>query len=300
MGRVLVVDKPSGMTSHDVVERIRRSSRVRKVGHTGTLDPGATGVLVVLVGKATRLAHFFVDDVKEYRGHMILGVTTDTQDADGKVLETRDPGGVTRSAVERALAGFVGTIKQVPPMVSAIKHEGTPLYVLARKGIVIERQARTINIERLDLLGFEPPAVEFGVVCSSGTYVRTLAADVGEVLGCGAHLGQLNRTRVGPFDIGQALPLGQVERAGRDVESLGVSMLDALPDFPILRIDEDEEETISTGGSVEVDAERLPGPGEGEFVRITSDGVELAAVGRREAGEGNVVVKPVRVFVDAP
>jgi len=301
MNRVLIVDKPQGMTSHDVVVRLRRSSGIRKIGHSGTLDPAATGVMLVLVGRATKIARFLVELEKEYRGHMILGRTTDTQDAAGRVTGERDASGVTREQVEAAFARFVGEIEQVPPMVSAVKHEGTPLYVLARKGVEVERKPRTVTIERLRLLGFEPPRVAFGVVCSKGTYVRTLAADVGEVLGCGAHLGGLERVRVGEFGVGDARPLEELEELGKDVGEVGLSMYEALSAFPLVALEPDERDTVTTGGSIVVDVDRVP-PGDVGYVRLTAGtDEELVAVGEcglSPDGSGERTVRPVRVFAE--
>jgi len=291
LNRVLVIDKPAGMTSHDVVARVRRVLRTRRVGHTGTLDPAATGVLIVLVGKATRLAQFFVDLDKEYRGRMTLGVETDTQDAEGAVVARRDASGVTRRDVERALEGFVGGIEQVPPMVSALKRGGTPLYVLARRGEVVEREARAVRVDRFRMLSFEPPEVEFELACSRGTYVRTLAADVGGRLGCGAHLSALVRTRVGPFGVEQALSLEEVGAAR--VSLPGLSMFEALPFMPDVRVSGREAEALSTGAAIELAVERLGSAGRGGelgdagvgtagagHVRLSLDGVELLGVGR--------------------
>lgn len=299
MDRVLVVDKPRGLTSHDVVERIRRSSRVPKVGHAGTLDPTATGVLLILIGKATRLAQFLAEAPKEYRGHMLLGRTTDSQDLAGRVLAEQAYDDVTQEDVERAFERFTGEIDQIPPMVSAIKHRGVPLYALARKGIVVDREPRRVLVERLALLGFAPPDVEFEVVCSKGTYVRTLAADVGEALGCGACLGALERRRVGPFPIEHAISLRDVEALGRNVDTAGCSMLEALPGFPSLKVDLSEASLLASGSAITVSPERV-GPAAGEYVRVTPDGVRLLAIGRPSpapggAGEG-LVVQPVRVF----
>jgi len=319
LGRVLIVDKPAGMTSHDVVDRIRRATRVRKVGHSGTLDPGATGVLVVMVGKATRLAQFLVDLEKEYRGHMTLGIATDTQDGEGRVIAEREAGGVTRADVEEAFGRFEGEIQQVPPMVSALKRDGTPLYVLARRGIVVDREARQVTVRRLRLLEFASPSVGFEAICSRGTYVRTLAADVGEALGCGAHLADLRRTRVGGFGIDRALKLDEIARVRADVESIGLSMFEALAPFPALEVSEWEESALSNGGAIEVSRERLAA--DASYVRLTTNGSDLVAIGRlsravpesdaaegdgpeSRAGEGSapdgsgIVVKPVRVFVD--
>ncbi|MBM3306896.1 MAG: tRNA pseudouridine(55) synthase TruB [Candidatus Eisenbacteria bacterium] len=299
MDRVLVIRKPPGLTSHDVVERIRRSSRERRVGHAGTLDPSATGLLLVLVGRATRLAQFLADAEKEYRGHMLLGRITDTQDLTGRVLEERPCDGVTRERVERAFEGFTGHIQQVPPMVSALKHQGTPLYALARKGITVERAPRSVLVRRLGLLAFDPPDVEFEVVCSKGTYVRTLAADVGEVLGCGACLGELERRRIGRFTMDAALALGDVEALGRDVAVFGCSMFDALADLPSLTVDGNEAALLATGGSIRVSPERVQAA-PGGHVRVTRNGAELLAVGRVDAaphgGPGDAAIHPIRVF----
>jgi tRNA pseudouridine55 synthase len=299
--RVLVIDKPSGMTSHDVVQRVRRSSGVRRVGHAGTLDPSATGVLVVLVGRATRLAHFLADDEKHYRGEMILGTATDTQDATGEVVATEPTAGITRADIERTFADHVGTIEQVPPMASAIKQDGVRLYVLARKGITVPRKPRRVVVHRLALLEYRQPVAEFEVTCSKGTYVRTLAHDVGRALGCGAHLGRLRRERSGRFRIADAVPLGEVERARRALDRVGLSMFEACDPWPSLEVDRDELNAIATGTAIEVDQARLAGAG--GLVRITADGRTLAAVGRcdRTGGGGDGprrIVRPVRVFVE--
>lgn len=301
MDRLLVVNKPAGMTSHDVVDRVRRASGIRRVGHTGTLDPSATGVLVVMVGRATRLAQFFVDDEKDYRGEIILGTATDTQDAEGKVVSTAKIAGITAADVETAFAGFVGAIEQVPPMVSAIKHDGTPLYVLARRGVTVPREPRRVLVRRLQLTEYREPVAEFEATCSKGTYVRTLAHDVGRALGCGAHLGRLSRERVGRFRIGDAVSLDEVARAGRDLGRIGFSMFDACAPWPALEVDPAELNAIATGTPIEVEETRL-GSSAG-FVRITSDGEALAAVGRSDDAPGQAggtlrTVRPVRVFVE--
>ncbi len=307
MNRILVIDKPRGLTSHDVVARVRRITRVKKVGHAGTLDPAATGVLVVLVGKATRLAQFFVDLDKRYRGRVVLGVTTDTQDAEGKVESTADVSGVTRPQIEDAFEAFEGRTEQIPPMVSALKRDGTPLYVLARRGEVVERAPRPITISEMKILSVEMPEVEFEMTCSRGTYVRTVAADIGERLGCGAHLGKLVRIAVGPFQVDDATTLDELAGALADTEGTGYSMYDALSFMPEVRVTEREVEALSTGGAVEIDLERL-GDHVGSFVRLSADGSELIAVGRRvEAVPGNggdeavpdrIRIQPVRVFVE--
>ena len=207
---VLVVNKPSGITSHDVVGFVRRKFNMRRVGHAGTLDPMATGVLVVLLGKSTKLFEQFVAFDKTYRATLRLGVKTSTADIMGKVVEEKPCAGLDSARVEEALLRFQGEIQQKPPMVSAVKHKGQRLYKIARQGIEVERAPRTVRIDQLKMLRFDLPDVEFFMSCSKGTYVRQLAEDVGEVLGCGACISQIERLKVGPFDISQAVTLEEL------------------------------------------------------------------------------------------
>lgn len=203
---LLLVDKPRDWTSHDVVGFLRSRYRLAKVGHGGTLDPMATGLLVILLGKGTKLSDQVMAGEKWYEGTVTLGATTNTQDADGEVLETRPvPADLTAGQVEKALAGFTGDILQIPPMVSAIKKDGVPLYKLARQGKEIEREPRPVVIHALELLRFEPPELDLRIRCGKGTYVRTLAHDLGESLGCGAHLSALRRTGSGQFKVADAV-----------------------------------------------------------------------------------------------
>lgn len=204
---LLLVDKPSGMTSHDVVARIRHHFRLRKVGHGGTLDPMATGLLVILLGRGTKLSNQVMGSDKTYEGVMQLGASTDTQDCDGQVISERDASGVTREAIEEQMRLRVGDQMQTPPMVSAVKMGGVPLYKLARQGQVIEREPRLIHVYEFRLTAFEPPRATFVLRCTKGTYVRTLCSDIGEVLGCGAHLAALRRTVSGPLRVEDAIPL---------------------------------------------------------------------------------------------
>ena len=204
----LAVNKSAGMTSHDVVARVRRRFGYQKTGHAGTLDPMAEGVLVLGMGRdATRRLGAIMGEDKEYRVVMVLGTATDSQDAEGKVLERRPWNGVTKEAVLTALDRFKGAQNQVPPMHSALKHQGQPLYRLARRGLVVPREARPIFIHELELCAFDGPEVALRIVCSKGAYVRTLCADIGAALGCGAHMKYLVRTRVGGFLLKDALPL---------------------------------------------------------------------------------------------
>lgn len=205
-GGVLNIDKPAGMTSHDVVNVVRRLSGVRRTGHTGTLDPLATGVLLLCIGRATRLSEYLVGQDKQYEAAVRLGQETNTYDAEGEIVAEK-PVTVGREAIESALNHFRGAISQVPPMFSAVKKEGKPLYELARKGVVVERPPRKVTIYHLDLVDWTPPLLRLDVTCSSGTYIRSLAHDLGQLLGCGGHITALRRTAVGHFSVGEAVPL---------------------------------------------------------------------------------------------
>ena len=213
---ILLVDKPVDWTSHDVVNCVRRRFRIRKVGHCGTLDPGATGLLVLVLGRATKLSARFSGQDKTYAGIMRLGVETDTQDADGTVTGTADVSAVTEDEVRSVSSRFVGNLEQVPPMVSAVKKDGQPLYKLARKGKVVERDARPITIYRLTVADVRLPDVDFEVECSKGTYVRTLCVDIGTELGCGAHLLSLRRLRSGRFPVEDSFPIDTIKNWERE------------------------------------------------------------------------------------
>ena len=217
---LVVVDKPAGWTSHDVVARLRRIYGLRRVGHAGTLDPDATGVLLVGLGRATRLLRFLTETGKVYRGEVAFGVATDTLDAAGAETARRPMPGLTRADLEAVLPRFLGTIAQIPPMVSAIKVDGRRLHERARAGEVVERAPRTVRIDRLDIEEFTPgddPRARLLVECGSGTYIRSLAADLGEAAGGCAHLAWLRRLQVGPFPIDEAHTLEEIEGAPEQV-----------------------------------------------------------------------------------
>jgi len=211
MSNILIVDKPSGMTSHDVVDFARKRLGIKKMGHCGTLDPMATGVLVLLLDKATKLSAKLSNDEKEYVCAMELGSSTDTQDASGRILKTSDTAGLTEDAVKGALLSFKGEQEQIPPMVSAKHHKGVRLYKLARRGIEVERQPRLIEIKEIEFITMSGQDVKFRVTCSKGTYIRTLCHDVGERLGSGAHMKQLRRIRSGDYRIADALKLEELK-----------------------------------------------------------------------------------------
>ncbi|MCK4739136.1 MAG: tRNA pseudouridine(55) synthase TruB [Deltaproteobacteria bacterium] len=207
MDGVLVIDKPSGCTSHDVVSRVKRMLRAKKVGHLGTLDPMATGVLPLVINRATKWATKLEGSEKEYLAVMKLGEETDTQDAEGQVIATKGFDGIGSDEIKEVFARFTGKVEQLPPMYSAVKKNGVPLYKLARKGITIERTPKLIEIEEIELQKLELPFVTFRVACSRGTYIRTLCSDIGEALGTHAHLTSLRRTVSGRFKVDSALAL---------------------------------------------------------------------------------------------
>jgi tRNA pseudouridine55 synthase len=207
---LLLVDKPSGPTSHDVINRLRHLTGMRRFGHAGTLDPLATGLLLVGAGRATRLLEYLIGQPKRYEAAVHLGQRTDTYDAQGRVIEEH-PVSLTADEIEEALAGFRGSIVQYAPAYSAVKREGQPLYKLARQGADVERPPRNVTIHRLDIRSWQPPLVELEVSCSSGTYIRALADDLGQTLGCGGHISALRRTAVGDFAVDQAVPFDDLE-----------------------------------------------------------------------------------------
>lgn len=227
---VLLIDKPSDHTSHDVVARLRGILKMKRIGHAGTLDPMATGLLVVLVGKATTLSQYLMSNDKEYTGTITLGVVTNTQDAEGEVVETRPVPELTEDAVRAALNGFLGDQYQTPPMFSAIKINGRPLYKSARAGEEVEREPRFIRVTRFDLTRWASPELDFVVRSTKGTYVRTLAHDLGQRLGCGAHLSALRRTASGALHVDRAVTLEQLAAmTPSEIDAVLIPMLEAAP-----------------------------------------------------------------------
>jgi len=212
MSGVLLVDKPTDHTSHDVVARLRGKLQMRKIGHAGTLDPMATGLLIMLIGKATRISQYLISLDKEYMGTITLGTITDSQDAEGQVMETRPVPAYSEEEVRAAVQTFLGDQYQMPPMFSAIKIKGVPLYKKARKGEDVEREPRFIRVANYEVTRFELPEIDFRLNCSKGTYVRTLAHDLGQKLGCGGHLSALRRTATDHFKVSQALTLDEIQK----------------------------------------------------------------------------------------
>jgi tRNA pseudouridine55 synthase len=211
MDGILVVDKPQGWTSHDVVNFIRRRFNIKKAGHAGTLDPVATGVLVVLLNGYTKFSNEFMSDYKEYKAVLTLGKTTDTQDSTGRVIKMQSVPDLKRQDVEKVLENFRGEIEQVPPMFSAVKVRGQRLYKLARRGEEIQRNPRKITITALELEKFQLPNISVSVVCNKGTYIRTLCEDIAKALGCTGHMSYLRRTRSGAFSVGQAVSIEKLK-----------------------------------------------------------------------------------------
>jgi tRNA pseudouridine55 synthase len=294
---LVVVDKPGGLTSHDVVARVRRLVGTRKVGHAGTLDPMATGILLLGVGKGTRLlGHLALAD-KTYAATVRLGVATTTDDAEGEVVSRADASGLGEEAVRAAASAFVGDVEQVPSTVSAIKVDGRRAYALAREGREVALEARPVTVHRLDVLAVRAEVadgtpvldVDVEVHCSTGTYVRALARDLGAALGVGGHLTRLRRTSVGPAGADQAADLSAAVEAGRlDV----VPLAEVVPRFfPCLALDEDQARDVSFGRALDV---ALPGDG-GPVGLIAPDGTFLALYRAVEGAEPRAV--PVAVFV---
>lgn len=249
MDGILNINKPAGKTSYSIVAAVKRLSGERRVGHAGTLDPDASGVLPVCLGRGTRIIEFLVDTTKTYRAVIELGKATDTYDGSGRITRQEDPSGIDRQQLEATLASFHGTIRQTPPMYSALKHKGQPLYTLARAGINVERKSRTVKIHRLELIRWEPPLVTIEIECGKGTYIRSLAHDLGQSLGCGAYLKSLVRTRCGIFDIKDAIAMSQMEEAFHFGywEHFLYPIDIVLQDFSAIVVDEAAEEAMKKG-----------------------------------------------------
>jgi tRNA pseudouridine55 synthase len=309
---VLAVNKPAGWTSHDVVAKLRPLFQGLKVGHAGTLDPAATGVLPILIGQATRVAEFLVEWDKEYETVLRLGQVTDTQDATGVILEQHSVTGITLERVRAETARFVGRTMQVPPMYSAVKIAGVPLYRSARAGRTVEREPREVTIHRLDVLGMDGPDIRLRVVCSKGTYIRTLCADLGQALGPGGHAALLVRTRVGPLHLDQARTIDSIveEREMEKGPVVSLSLDQALNMFAAGTVDEETARRARHGMPVPLRdvtwtqaAVATCGDG-GRMVRIHDPqgrilGLGFVAAGSGESGDLDGVVRMRKVFASS-
>jgi tRNA pseudouridine55 synthase len=302
---VINVNKPSGMTSHDVVDRIRALAGTRRVGHTGTLDPMATGVLPICVGQGTRIAQFLLAVDKEYLVEMLLGMVTDSQDTTGKVLEENPVTAISEEEIRSVLERFTGEIEQVPPMISAKKYQGKRLYKLAREGVEVERKPCKIVIQGLELVNLDLPRVRFHLACSKGTYVRTLCHDIGAALGPGAAMCGLVRTRCGSFCIDDSVSLGDLEDQGIRPENV-FSLDDALSCYPAIRVGELEERQVVmgqaiTGAGILESSDSFEA---GSLVRVRGPHRNLLAVARALLGSDKLdrmganlrTIQPIKVF----
>jgi tRNA pseudouridine55 synthase len=292
---VVIIDKPEGITSHDAVQEIKRSLAAAKVGHTGTLDPFATGVLVMGINQGTKLIPFLDKTGKAYKAVMVLGASTDTYDVTGKVVATGDIGGVTERDIESAFSRFVGDILQQPPAFSAVKVDGVRLYKLARSGAEIpEQQARPVHIHSLRPVDFSPPRVSFEVVCSPGTYIRSLAADIGRMLGTGAYLERLTRTASGPFTLEAAHRLSEFTALGLSGYGAVIGLREAVADMMEIPISDQEAALVANGGFLcwsRPDAMRT-----GATVKLVHEG-KLVALAKVMDQNIKANLKPFKVFV---
>jgi tRNA pseudouridine55 synthase len=288
---VLVVDKGRGATSFDVVAIVRRRLGVRRIGHAGTLDPDATGVLPILVGEATKITPYLVDQDKEYLATVRFGLTTDTHDVSGRVLLETPVDDLVPARLEDVCRGFVGHIKQVPPMYSAVHHQGRRLYELARAGIEVERAPREVTIRSIAVEKIDGPLVTLRVVCGKGTYVRVLAADLGTALGCGGAVASLVRCRVGPFELRDAVSWPDLMEGGHELWSRVRPVEAALAGWPVVRLDGPGAATFGHGQPADV----IPAAAGTEgFVRVHDIAGPMIGVGELMAGGSKV--RPVRIL----
>ena len=301
---ILVVDKPKGITSYDVVRELKPGMRGVKIGYLGTLDPLATGVLPILLGEGTKLAPFLEEGMKIYEATILLGITTDTQDKEGKILQSVDIGGydLSQQRVEGVIHSFRGKITQLPPMYSALKQGGKPLYKLARKGEEVQRVPREVEINEVQITELDPPSLHLHIECSKGTYIRTLAHDIGEQLECGAHLTALRRTRNGFFSLEDALSLADIKgllNKGKLKERI-FSLSQAMSFLPAIAVGDANALLIRNGQTISVEGLPLRSEDIGKAVRILVEGGGgLVAVGELQRGEEGIVLRPLRVFHDA-
>ncbi len=307
MNGILLINKPANITSHDVVAAVRKLFRIKKVGHAGTLDPFATGLLLLCIGKATKIVRYLMDCDKEYIAMMKLGETTDTQDCTGTIVEQRPVPSISEHHILNVFTRFTGEISQIPPMYSARKVEGERLYTLARQGKTVPRKSQQVTVHTLELLEYSLPYLRFRAGCSKGTYIRTLAFDIGEALGCGAHLTALERTRIGQFSLNQAYSLEQTAQLGSDTarQDWLISMDEALSFFPGIRLCETDATRLTHGVRVFLPVEEYT-EGNGQhfseqIVRIyNAAGIFIALAGRtavKQHGDVWWQLQPLNVFI---
>jgi len=290
---IINVLKPPGMTSHDVVAFLRRLVHIKKIGHGGTLDPAAAGVLPVFIGKATKAIEFFENTDKEYVAEMRLGITTDTGDSEGNILSTRRVNAGIQS-INNVLGQFTGKIEQIPPMYSAVRHNGKKLYELARQGITVQRKPRTVEIKSLELIYYEENTVTFRTICSKGTYIRTLCEDIGRKLECGAYLSCLVRTRVGPFHIDRSYTIEEIEQnvSGNDTEKMIIPIDEGLAFLPAVLLPEMGKNNLSVGSVFYCGCNNETC----DFVRLYSNGIFIG-VAKTERQQKTSSLRLVKTFL---
>ena len=300
---VLNVYKEKGFTSHDVVAKLRGIAGQKKIGHTGTLDPDAEGVLPVCLGKATKLCDLLTDKDKTYEAVMLLGITTDTQDISGTILEEKSTDGITKDMAEEVIRGFVGDYDQIPPMYSALKVQGKKLYELARQGIEVERKARRVRIIDIEILEADLPRVRMSVTCSKGTYIRTLCDDIGQKLGCGACMEKLLRTRVERFKIEDSLKLSEIQELKDQgkLETILLSIDSMFPDLAKVTLDEATSCAVKNGNIFYREGICRVSPDKNEFddeekVLVYDDMERFVAI--YQYHEENKYFKIVKMFFD--
>jgi len=303
MHGILNLNKPQGLTSRKVVSRVQKTFKFKKIGHAGTLDPEATGVLPLCIGKATKIAPFLLDCPKTYLATMKLGVMTDTDDASGKVVETHSYI-LGRERIQEIIKSFLGEINQIPPMYSALKYKGRRLYELAREGKEVDRAPRTVTIFHIEVRNIHDPFVTFEVTCSRGTYIRTLCRDIGLKAGYGAHLFHLIRTRVGMFDLAQSLSLDQLEKMTvEEVKQVLWSLADSLSFLPSVTVKEEGEARLSHGQALHAEHLLSPLPSGLKERRIKAQNergeclaiVEIARKGEKEGDD--LLLTPLKVLL---
>jgi len=291
---ILLLDKPLGRSSNSALQKVRYLFNAKKAGHTGSLDPLATGVLPLCFGQASKVTSFLLDSDKRYRCTAQLGVTTTTGDKEGDELEVRDITPFTEDDIEKVLTDYRGDIEQIPPMYSALKHNGQPLYKLARQGIEIERKVRHVTIHELTLIEFTEDSITLDVHCSKGTYIRTLAQDIGEAMGFGAHLSMLRRTEVSPFDCSKLFTIEEIEKLASEnaLAEILLPIDSALLEFPSLQLNSDEVALIRNG--IKISREDTP---ETDMIRLYSEQDEFLGIGKHAVSDtGKTLLIPRRLM----
>jgi len=305
MNGILNIFKPKGISSHQAVKEVRNILNISKAGHTGTLDPSASGVLVVCIGQATKIAEFLVGTKKHYQGEMILGISTDSQDSEGKIVQKREVGtDINEKRIKDIFQKYEGTICQIPPMFSAVHYKGERLYRLARKGIEVKRSSKKVKIYQLNLIDFYQrvnPIVKFEVICSKGTYIRTLCNDIGNELGCGAHLLNLVRKKVGNFSIEDSLNLEELKKAKALGKRYLISIDSALEGLNKITVKSEATKTVLNGGVIS--SEQIVEIPEGlktrknKFVKIFDVKGNLLSIATSvKENRKDIIFKPVKVF----